>query len=57
MKTSQHPKVIRQIRVIRVTRPSVVHPMERVDSRIPSVSIDTKKNHNLFHRISKFLGS
>ncbi len=44
MKILQRPKVTRQIRVIRVTRSFVVHPIERADSRIPSVSIDTEKN-------------
>jgi hypothetical protein len=57
MKTLQRPKVTRQIRVIRVTRPSVVHPIERADSRIPSVSIDTNKIDNLFSKISQFLVS
>jgi len=44
MKILQRPKVTGQIRVIRITRSFVVHPIERADSRIPSVSIDTEKN-------------
>lgn len=51
MKTLRHQKATHQIRVIRVSRPSVIRPVEREDSRIPSVSINTTKEIKYSHKI------
>jgi len=41
---TQHPKFTDSIRVIRISRPSAVHPIKRVNSRRVRVSIDMKKS-------------
>jgi hypothetical protein len=55
-KTSQTPKVLYQIRVTRVSRPSVRRTKckERADSRIPSFSINIKNKQSIQLNVSIF---